>query len=230
MSAPLVTVLLPVYNGARFVAEAVESVLAQTYAPVEFLAIDDGSTDVSAEILGRYDGVRVIRQENQGVAAARNRGVAEAQGEIVAFIDQDDRWRPGKLEAQVAYLRDHPEAGLVLGHLENFLEPGTEDWPDWLNPATVGTPVPGLMPGTFVIRRSFFETVGPFNEAIETASDSEWLLRAHRAGDPGHVLPDVVLDRRVHSANQSSQATCTAELLDVLHAHILQQRRAAVSS
>ena len=83
MSRPVVTVILPVYNGARFVAEAVESVLAEAYAPVGILTIDDGSTDESAEILGRYEKVRVLRRENRGVAAAHNRAVAEGSGEVV---------------------------------------------------------------------------------------------------------------------------------------------------
>ena len=226
---PLVSVILPVYNGERFVAEAVESVLAQTYTPLELIVIDDGSTDTSAEILARYPAARLIRQPNAGVAAARNRGIAESSGEILAFIDQDDRWRSDKLEHQIAYLEATPEAGFVLGRMRTFLEPGMEP-PGWLNPVLLESDTPGLLPGTFVIRRSFFERIGTFNEEIETASDSEWLLRAYSSGDPGHVVPEVVLDRRVHSANQSSQATCTAELLDVLHAFVLQKKRRAAAT
>jgi len=228
MSA-LVSVILPVYNGAQFVAEAVESVLGQTYVPLELIVIDDGSTDTSVEVLARYPDIRLIRQENAGVAAARNRGVAEASGKILAFIDQDDRWRPDKLDHQLDYLNATPNAGFVLGQMRTFLEPGMEP-PSWLNPVLLDSDTPGLLPGTFVIRRSFFETIGPFNEEIETASDSEWLLRAYSSGDPGHVVPEVVLDRRVHSANQSSQATCTAELLDVLHAFVLQKKRRAAAT
>ena len=228
MSA-LVSVILPVYNGARFVAEAVESVLAQTFAPLELIVIDDGSTDTSAEILACYPDIQLIRQENAGVAAARNRGVEAASGKILAFIDQDDRWRPDKLDHQLAYLNVTPSAGFVLGQMRTFLEPGI-DPPSWLNPVLLDSDTPGLLPGTFVIRRSFFESIGAFNEEIETASDSEWLLRAYSSGDPGHVVPEVVLDRRVHSANQSSQSTCTAELLDVLHAFVLQKKRRAAAT
>ncbi|MFI4903425.1 MAG: glycosyltransferase family 2 protein, partial [Burkholderiales bacterium] len=92
-----VSVVMPMYNGEAYVAEALDSVLAQTRPADEIVVVDDGSHDASAAIVARYSGVRYVRQANGGCAAARNRGVAEAGGDVVAFIDQDDRWLPGHL-------------------------------------------------------------------------------------------------------------------------------------
>ena len=109
----LVSVVIPTYNRAYIVGRTIESVLAQTYSPVEILVIDDGSTDDTPAVVGRFgDRVRYIRQPNGGVAVARNHGFAEARGEFVALLDSDDEWLPWKLEAQVAFLRRHPELGM----------------------------------------------------------------------------------------------------------------------
>src|SRR5689334_4952969 len=98
----VVSVILPVYNGASFVCRAIETALLQTYSHVEIIAVDDGSTDSSFEILARYgDRVQVIRQQNAGVAAARNSAISASRGEFVAFLDQDDWWLPEKIEQQV---------------------------------------------------------------------------------------------------------------------------------
>src|SRR3982074_2664398 len=110
LPAPRVSVILPAYNGARFIVAAIESVLAQTRPVDEFVVIDDGSTDDPAKIVDRFRprGVRLIRQENLGVIGARNRGISETTGELIAFIDQDDAWLPGKTELQIKYLTSHP--------------------------------------------------------------------------------------------------------------------------
>lgn len=110
----LVSIILPTYNRAYSVGQAIESVLKQTYRPIEIIVVDDGSTDNTAEVVARFgDDVRYVRQENGGVAAARNHGFAISRGEFVALIDSDDCWYPHKLEMQVAFLRKFPEAGMV---------------------------------------------------------------------------------------------------------------------
>ncbi|MEO0557087.1 MAG: glycosyltransferase family A protein [Bacteroidota bacterium] len=228
MSAPLVSVIIPVYNGERFIAEAVESVLAQTYPHVELVVVDDGSTDASASIVERYEGVRLIRQENQGDGVARNRGVEESTGELLAFLDADDRWRPEKLTLQVAYMADNPEAGHVLGQMWSFLHEGMER-PSWVNPATVETAMPGVLPGTLMARRSFFDQVGPFDTSFETAADSDWLLRARQLAGAPHVIHEVVLERRIHTTNISGKAASTVEIMDLVHAWA-QRKKAQASS
>lgn len=114
MSQPLVSVVMPVYNGERYLREAVDSVLKQTYPAVELLAVNDGSTDGSAALLASYAGrIVTIEQPNQGVGAARNAGITRARGEFIAFLDQDDWWRPEKLAAQVALMQADGSLGLV---------------------------------------------------------------------------------------------------------------------
>src|ERR1044072_7097933 len=111
---PLVSVIIPVYNGARFLLAALESVFAQTYRPFEVIVVDDGSADDSGRIAQSFSGVHYIRQANQGVAAARNTGIEAARGEFYAFLDQDDLWTPEKLRLQIQHMLNHPDLGYTL--------------------------------------------------------------------------------------------------------------------
>jgi glycosyltransferase involved in cell wall biosynthesis len=114
-----VTAAIPTYNRARFLPEALESVFAQTRPPEEVLVVDDGSTDDTQEVLARYgDRIRVVRQPNAGRSAARNRAITEAGGELLSFLDSDDRWLPDKLERQVPVLERDPRVGMVHGHVD----------------------------------------------------------------------------------------------------------------
>src|SRR5688572_14285424 len=107
-SGPFVSVIMPVYNGARYLAESLASAEAQTYPHFEIVVINDGSHDASGEIAQNFPHVRYWEQENQGIAAARNRAVSLARGELLAFLDHDDLWAPTKLELQVRYMQEHP--------------------------------------------------------------------------------------------------------------------------
>jgi glycosyltransferase involved in cell wall biosynthesis len=111
---PLVSVVIAAYNGAQYLPEAIDSALAQTYPKVEVIVVDDGSTDSTAEVVGAYGArVRYLYQQNAGTAAARNTGIQSAQGELIALLDQDDRWLPEKLARQVPLFFDEPRVGLV---------------------------------------------------------------------------------------------------------------------
>ena len=113
-STPQVSVIIPAYNGDRYIAQAVESVLTQTYTNWEIIVVDDGSTDDTRQALQPYfDRIRYFSQENQGVAAARNRGIQESKSELIAFLDQDDFFLPDKLAAQVALFRSSNSLGIV---------------------------------------------------------------------------------------------------------------------
>jgi glycosyltransferase involved in cell wall biosynthesis len=201
---PVVSVVVPVFNGAAFVAEALRSVLAQTYRPLDVVAVDDGSSDESAAIVASFAHVRCVRQPNRGVAAARNAGVAATSGPLVAFIDQDDRWTPDKLTRQVTCLEKHPHLGFCLAHQRLVLEPGTGR-PSWLRPELLAADPVGYLPGTLLVWRETLHRVGLFDEANPIASDSDWFLRAKDAGIAMAVLPEVLLERRIHRANQSAQ-------------------------
>ncbi len=202
MSAdPLVSAIVPVYNGERFLGEALDSILDQDYAPLEVIVVDDGSTDGSLAVAESRD-VRIIRRERGGPGAARNAGVEAAGGDLLAFLDQDDAWLPGKVRKQVDVLRERPEAGFVYGRMEVVLEPGTE-WPDWVDPGWLADPPMGYCPSTLMVTRTVFEAVGAFDTDYLSFSDGQWLIRARRAGVEGHLLEDVVLRYRVHEANHS---------------------------
>jgi glycosyltransferase involved in cell wall biosynthesis len=200
---PLVSVVVPVFDGAAFLGEALASVAAQTYAPVETIVVDDGSRDASAEIAARAPRVRLLRQANAGVAAARNRGVREASGEVLAFLDQDDRFTPDKLARQLAALLADPGLGFCLAHQRLFLD-GVTSPPSWVRPQWLAAPIAGILPGTLVVRRSAFDRIGPFLESEPVSSDSDWFMRARDLGVRSRLLDDVLLERRIHAANQSA--------------------------
>ncbi len=124
---PLVSVIIPAYNAAQFLREAVASVRAQGYSPIEIVIVDDGSTDNTAETIRSLgEGIRYVRQANAGPAAARNRGLAEARGEWVAFLDGDDLWPADKLRVQAARLEADPSLDVVLGRVQYRHEPGVK--------------------------------------------------------------------------------------------------------
>ena len=115
--------MIPVFNGERFLAAAIQSVLDQSYRPFELIVVDDGSTDSSAALARSFAGARVIEQEHAGPGAARNRGVAASSGEFLAFLDAHDELPADKLERQIGYLREHPEVGRALGRQQLLVEP-----------------------------------------------------------------------------------------------------------
>src|SRR5689334_9621809 len=124
MPLPLVSCVVPVYNGERYLAEALDSILAQTHRPLQAIVADDGSTDGTAAVAAAYgDRVLVLRQANAGPAAARNLGLAAARGEYVAFLDADDLWHPRKLERQLARFRARPQLDYCVSLMQNFWMP-----------------------------------------------------------------------------------------------------------
>jgi glycosyltransferase involved in cell wall biosynthesis len=214
-SKPLVSVVIPYYNAERYLRGAIESVLGQTYAPLETIVVDDGSSDRSTEIARSFDAVTVIVQENRGPSTARNRGFAASRGELVAFHDSDDEMLPEKLEVQVGHLLDHPTVGCVLAEQVVIVEPGAElpFWHEGSKVPTVMPPRPAELadepmvhPMTMVVRRETFEQVGGFDESMRPAEDFDWMLRASEAGIEIARLSDVLLRRRVHPASLTQDA------------------------
>jgi glycosyltransferase involved in cell wall biosynthesis len=201
---PLVSVILPVFNGERHLAAAIESVTAQQYSPIEILVIDDGSTDASAGVVSRYPQARHIRQENAGTAAARNRGISESRGELIAFLDQDDVWEPQKLTLQVGRLLREPELDYVLSMHIHVLEPGAKP-PSWLRPDLLLKSHGGFQPSALLARRSVFDRVGLFRTDLANSSDVEWFFRVKDAGVRMDWVSDVLLRKRVHEQNNSGR-------------------------
>jgi len=206
-SAPLVSVIIPAYNAERYLGEAIESVLGQTYAPLETIVVDDGSTDGTAEVAAAYPGVAVISQKNAGPAIARNRGFAASTGELIAFHDADDAMVPEKIEVQVECLLADDGIGVVMGEQEVVVEEGSE-LPFWVEGSSAQELMPTrpaaysdgplIHPMTMLMRRSVFELVGPFDDTVCPAEDIDWALRSIEMGVETARLPRVILRRRVH--------------------------------
>jgi glycosyltransferase involved in cell wall biosynthesis len=201
---PLVSCVVPVHNGERFLAEALDSVFGQTHRPIEVLVADDGSTDGTPAVVAAYGTrVRYVRQDNAGPAAARNLGLGIARGEFVGFLDADDRWPPGKLARQLERFVARPELGVSATHVQNFWMAEVADEAARLKRSRHAGPVPGYVASTLLVRRSLFTTVGRFNPELGHGEVLDWLLRAGRCGVMIELLPDVLLERRLHRSNRS---------------------------
>ncbi len=222
MDRPLVSVIIPVYNGERFLAAAIESVLAQDYSAFEVTVVDDGSTDCTAQIAQSFKDVWYISQPNQGHGAARNSGIEVSQGELLAFLDADDLWNPRKLSVQVSYLIDHPDIGYVVAGIRNFIEPGIER-PSWVSEKMLGDNPEGYSTCTLVVRRTVMDQIGVFDTSYAFATGVDWFLRAGDAAIPMVSLPDVLVYRRVHDANRSHEGR--AKALEYLRAARMSLRR-----
>jgi glycosyltransferase involved in cell wall biosynthesis len=193
-----VSVILPIYNGAATVGRAIASVFAQTLSAFEIVVVDDGSTDNTASVLAGYgDKIRVVRQANRGLPAARNAAVAASRGELLALIDHDDEWIPQKLELAVAAMRTDPAAALLYSDLIVVNEAGEEFRRSQIGPDTAHAPTMDEMltriwpitPSTVVMRRDAFDRAGGFCEQLISAEDIHfWLLMREQ----GHFiyLPD----------------------------------------
>ena len=202
MNRDLVSIIIPVYNGEKYLAEAIDSVLEQTYHPFEIIVIDDGSTDNSVDIARSYKEVIYIYQSHQGVAVARNNGITSAQGMFIAFQDADDIWLPNKLEVQVKYLLEHPDVEYTICRQQNFKDLG-------IDLSAKGTKS-DLSKGKInlmdlVARKTVFEKVGSFNPDYQVGADFDWFIRAKDAGIPNIILPEFLRHRRIHDSNVSQQ-------------------------
>ena len=200
---PIVSVVIPVFNGERFLGEAIGSVLDQQYVPLEVIVVDDASRDGSAALAESYGvRVRVLRLPgNVGPAAARNAGVSASRGAVLAFLDADDRMATGRLRRDVGYLVAHPDVAVLLGRQEIVLEPG-QTIPPWMtNPAT-GEPI-SVVPTSAMIRRAAFELIGGFDVTYRAGEGMNLLHRCRAARLRVEVRPEIVLLRRVHETNVS---------------------------
>ena len=201
IEAPLVSVVIPVHNMARYLGQSLASVFAQGYRPIEVIVVDDGSTDGSAGAAASFPHVICHRQERQGVVGARNAGIGIARGAFIAFQDADDLWHPDKLDIQMAWLLQNPEAGFVAARFRNVLEEGLPR-PAWIAEEQLAEDQKGGIPN-LVVRRSVFETIGLFRPGEDVGSVLDWILRAKDANILGGTLPQVLLTRRIHASNQS---------------------------
>lgn len=195
-----VSVVVPLYNGRRYIAAAIDSILGQTRPPDEVIVVDDGSTDGGADIVAGYgDRVRLLRQENGGAPSALNAGLRVARGELVAFLDHDDLWMPEKLALQCAALREDAALDGVFSHIQVFL---SEDAPGLAGRYTVSeAPLAGISKNSLLAWRSAFDRIGPFDEAMRTADFVPWWARALALGFRCRMMDAVLVRRRIHGTN-----------------------------
>jgi len=195
---PQVSVIIPTYNCARYLPEAIDSVLAQTYRDFEIIVVDDGSTDDTPDVLARYgEAILVIRQPNQGRGAARNAGILAARGQYIAFLDADDLWLPRKLEKQMALFEERSEIGWVYSDYRYFGDTSTGDDSFFgrhsLRPPPEGWILVKLLAGcitstiTVMARAACFRQVGLFDPSLVRAQDYDMWIRLACRSEVGCV-------------------------------------------
>jgi len=207
---PLVSVVIPVFNGERFLREAVQSVLDQKYSPIEIIIVDDGSTDGSSAVARSFsETVRYLYQANQGPAAARNRGIEHAQGSLIAFADADDLWPSEKLEMQLPYLINDAAIEIVMGRIQQVRLSKTVN--GQTQTEELAEPAFSVNLGSAVIKKSVFERVGLFDESMRYSEDVDWFMRAREAGAAIVTIDAVTLLYRQHEENMT-RGKSTSEL------------------
>ena len=219
MADDLVSVVIPVYNGERFLAEAIESVQGQTWRPVEVIVVDDGSTDRSGEVARRFASVRCLRQDNAGQAVARNHGAAVATGQFLAFLDADDLWLADKLERQMAALRASPDLVAVFGWAEEFVDAGSGPGVRPLRR------LPAQLPSAMLIRRAAFQQLGGYDSRWRLAEVADFYSRLQESGLAWTTLDHLVYRRRLHGQNIGVlKASEKMEYVDVVAAALARRR------
>jgi glycosyltransferase involved in cell wall biosynthesis len=212
---PLISVLIPTYNRAHYIREAIDSILAQEYDNLEIIVVDDGSTDDTPNVVQRIVGalratplrnrnpIKYFYQPNAGISAARNACLAHASGEYIAWCDSDDYWLAGKLQAQVEYMRKNPECEIVFTKYENFvIDEAMKEVAEvshefeyenqWITHFT-----------TALVKKEVFEKVGNFREDLIKGEDTDWLFRLNTFSSVNatHLIEKVFYFRRLHGNN-----------------------------
>ncbi len=204
--ALLSSVIIPVYNGERFLAETLRSVFAQTLLPDEIIVVDDGSTDGTAALVARLAAtapapVRYLYQENRGPAAARNTGIKQAQGATLAFLDADDLWTPEKQQTQMALLTATAEVHIITGLTQQFLDPEDSS----VAQLTAQHPYSDPHFQSKLFRAELFERVGLLDESLRFGEDIDWLVRAVQCGARIRQHNAIVVRYRRHAQNITNQ-------------------------
>jgi glycosyltransferase involved in cell wall biosynthesis len=216
-----ISVIIPAYNAALYVREAVDSVLAQTCPVQEILVVDDGSTDDTVGMLASYGSpLRIIRQQHCGSAATRNTGIRAAGGDVLAFLDADDLWVPNRIERQGEHLEAHD---MVFGMAQQFISPELTPDEQALRHCPPH-PQPGYVPGAMLVRRPAFERVGWFDPRWRVGEFVDWYCRAQELGLSSSLLPDIVLRRRIHKANLTTTARAGTDYAHILRLSLKRRR------
>jgi len=221
----MVNIIVPIYNGAEFIGETLESIFAQTYKEYRIIVIDDGSTDNTREAVTKFgQSVNYHYQPSAGAGAARNRGIELANDEFVAFLDADDCWTPKKLERQISVLQENLKLDAVFGKVQQLNQNEWENRHNKLGNSSANS-VAGYVPGAMLIRREFFLKVGMYSTIYKLGEVVDWYLRAEEANLKMKLLPDLVLWRRIHGANVSIRhPTAMTDYVKILKQSINRRR------
>ena len=208
--SPRVSVIIPTYNRSWCLSEAIDSVLSQTFQDMELIVVDDGSTDQTPALLSRYaDRLRVLRQTNRGVSAARNHGIQAAGGELIALLDSDDTWQPDKLARQVAFFDTHPDA-LICQTEEIWIRRGMRVNPKhrhrkpsgWIFEASLALCL--VSPSAVMMRRELLQEMGGFDESLPACEDYDLWLRVSLRY-PIHLIDAALVIKRGGHKDQLSR-------------------------
>lgn len=201
MTTRTISVVIPVYNGECYIQECLESVLGQSLKPSEVIVVDDGSTDRTLELVRATSrDILCLKQDRLGPAAARNRGVEAASRRYLAFIDADDLWTKEKLARQMTYLLENPATDMVFGMMRQFYSPDVDEAfkKRYVCPDEIA---PGIHPGSMLLKKETFLRIGFFDASLKMGEFIQWQVRAQALSCVRHVLPDLVVLRRIHPAN-----------------------------
>ncbi len=194
---PGYSAVIPAWNAANFILDALRSIAAQTHPPSEIIIVDDGSDDDLAAVLAQsLVGPKLIRQANHGPGAATTTGLAACRYDFIATLDADDIWLPQKIDRQLRLLVDQPDLDIIFARSETFGALGPK--------ASVETEVTGWSRSTMLIRRSAFQKIGPVVDMPGRRGEMvDWLARAREIGVAMHMIEDILAQRRIHSASLS---------------------------
>jgi glycosyltransferase involved in cell wall biosynthesis len=202
MNRDSISVIIPVFNGEKYILEAIQSVVQQDYKNVEIIVIDDGSTDRSIELVEKHPAaVKIIQQANAGPAAARNSGLNHASGDFIAFLDADDLYPPNKFEVQLEYFKNFPKTRLVAGRIQYIFLEGSESKMIYFE--SEEQTLVHVHLGSMLTRRSVFDDVGGFDARLQYSEDIEWWLRLREFEVNYVILPEITLQYRMHDANMT---------------------------
>ncbi len=196
----LVSVIIPVYNGEKFVLDALQTIYDQKYKPLEIIIVDDGSTDKTAEKVPTTDkNIKYIYQENAGPSSARNKGLTMAKGEFVVFLDIDDLWMKDRLKKYVSFLLEHSEIDVVMGQIQCFCLSDNKEgkYEKYLEPFV------SFNIGAALFRKSVFKKVGIFDEKLRFGEDTDWFMRAREKNIGIKVFQEISLLHRFHESNMT---------------------------
>lgn len=218
-----VSAIVPVKNAERHMAGAIDSVISQVPPPAEVIVVNGRSTDGSAEVARSYEAVTLIEQRGDGLAGAWNQAVEASTQPLIAFLDSDDVWLPGKIEAQLALLDERPDLAGATGLATFVLGPGVTALPPGVRAEWLDGAHPAPMPGTLMVRREVFDQVGHFDPDYLLALDVDWFARVKDAGLVFETVDLLMLEKRFDGTNLSTSDP------DVYHREMLRAMRASAA-